>query len=164
LNTKDLIHAVHTQVLLSSLTDSCLPNTGLPSTPEDVDALHGETLFGKDPCLVMILSITEVGHSAFQLQTTMETRKEALSGVARIRRIRNPQADGAEEDDQEEEEDDEKIPPYPRSMLRLELSDGHTTMKAMEYRRINGLTLGETALGSKVYTLPRDSHDRCRIS
>lgn len=97
----------------------------------------------------MVMSIMEVGHSAFQLQTTMENRKEALSGVRRIRRIRNPQADGEEEDEVEEDDDDEAIPPYPRGMLSLELSDGFNTLKAMEYKRIDGLTLGETALGSK---------------
>jgi len=98
----------------------------------------------------MVMSVMEVGHSAFQLQTTMENRKEALSGVRRIRRLGNPQADGGEEGEEEEDEDDEAIPPYPRGMLRLEVSDGYTTLKAMEYQRISGLTLGETALGSKV--------------
>ena len=149
INTRDLIHAVNLQLLLSSLSDSCLPHTGLPD-PDALDDLHGEILFQKDPCLVMVMSIMEVGHSAFQLQTTMENRKEALSGVRRIRRIRNPQADGVEEDEAEEDDDDEAIPPYPRGLLRLELSDGFNTFKAMEYKRIDGLTLGETALGSKV--------------
>lgn len=99
----------------------------------------------------MVMSVMEVGHSAFQLQTTMENRKEALSGVRRIRRMRNPQADGGgQEGEEAEEEDDEEIPPYPRGMLRLELSDGFNSVTAMEYRRMGDLSLGETALGSKV--------------
>jgi RecQ-mediated genome instability protein 1 len=151
INTRDLIHSVNLQLLLSSLSDSCLPQTGLPA-PELLEDLHGEMLFQKDYCLVMVMSIMEIGHSAFQLQTTMENRKEALSGVRRIRRIRNPQADGggADEEEAEDDDDDEAIPPYPRGMLRLEVSDGFHTLKAMEYQRIDGLTLGETALGSKV--------------
>jgi len=85
-----------------------------------------------------------------------------LSGVRRIRRLGNPQADGGEEGEEEDEEDDEAIPPYPRGMLRLELSDGHSTLKAMEYQRINGMTLGETALGSKVSSAGgRDIREDC---
>ena len=161
INTKDLIHAVNLQLLLSSLDDSCVPNTGLPG-PDELDDLHGEILFQKEGCLVMVMSVMEVGHSAFQLQTTMENRKEALSGVRRIRRLGNPQADGGEEGEEEDDEDDEAIPPYPRGMLRLELSDGYSTLKAMEYQRINGMTLGETALGSKVSSAGgRDIREDC---
>ncbi len=43
-----------------------------------------------------------------------------------------------------------KIPDYPREMLKMEISDGRRVMKAMEYRRIGALKLGETALGAKV--------------
>lgn len=140
---------VNSQFLLSSLCDSCLPDTGLPQ-PEQYEEYNNQILFAKDGCLVMVLSIMEIGHSAFQLQTTMENRREALSGAGRIRRIRNPQADGDNAGDEDEEEETDEIPPYPRSMLMLEVSDGYNVMKAMEYKRISGLTLGESALGSKV--------------
>ena len=96
----------------------------------------------------MILSIQEIGASAFALKTTMEQRKEVLSGVTRIRRMKDP----GEEEGEEDENDgaDERLPAYSRSMLSMEVTDGFTIMKAMEYRRIPGLVLGETMLGAKV--------------
>ncbi len=78
----------------------------------------------------------------------MDQRKEVLSGVTRIRRMKDP---GEEEGDEDENEgDEERLPAYSRSMLSLELTDGFTVMKAMEYRRIPELVLGETMLGAKV--------------
>lgn len=65
-----------------------------------------------------------------------------LDGATRIRRM------GEEETDEEVEEG--KLPAYPRGMLKMEVSDGRRVMKAMEYRRIGELKLGETALGAKV--------------
>ena len=56
MNTRDLIHAVNLQLLLSSLSDSCVPQTGLPA-PELLEDLHGKMLFQKDHCLVMVMSI-----------------------------------------------------------------------------------------------------------
>ncbi len=104
----------------------------------------------------MITAITEVGSSAFQLRTVKEQRAEALSGAAKIRRLRvrgmEGEGDGGGEEEEEEEDDIKEgdIPPYPRGMLMLEVSDGHRLMRAMEYKRIDGLKLGDTALGSKV--------------
>lgn len=43
-----------------------------------------------------------------------------------------------------------KLPEYPRSMLKLELSDGRGVVKGIEYKRIPGLKLGDTKLGCKV--------------
>ena len=88
--------------------------------------------------------MTEIGASAFQLQTTMQMRKDVFEGRTRIRRIDD---DGAE---QEEDLDDGKLPVYPRGMLKLELSDGRRRIRAMEYRRLDGLRLGDTPLGCKV--------------
>lgn len=47
-------------------------------------------------------------------------------------------------------EDEGPVPKYPRGMLRLELSDGFTTVEAVEYRSIPQLELGVTPLGYKV--------------
>lgn len=47
----------------------------------------------------------------------MTDRREARSGVAKIRRLQ-----GEDEDEAEEEGDD--VPKYQRGMLKLELSDG----------------------------------------
>lgn len=95
----------------------------------------------------------EIGVSAFSLQTTAEARREALSGATRIRGIRYAPTgeDGGQQDDEQEEEVDvDGVPPYQRSMLLLDVSDGRRTMRAMELRRIEALQLGVTELGSKV--------------
>lgn len=162
-----MFFAIQTQLLLSNLEKSLLqypltpPIPGkLTTLPADPTVVHDVVLFGpekKDACLVQIVSISEVGHSAFQTKNTMEQRKEALSGVGRIRRIRdyaepsngNNNVNGDQPPDEEDNEPDD-VPPYPRSMLMLDVSDGFRVMRAMEYRRIDALKLGETALGSKV--------------
>jgi RecQ-mediated genome instability protein 1 len=48
------------------------------------------------------------------------------------------------------DEDDGPIPKYPRSTLRLVLSDGSFNFNAFEYRRLPKLELGSTPLGCKV--------------
>ena len=122
------------QYLFSDLSLSTL-SSALPTEA------HDTTLFSR-PTLVQILSITEIGSSAFQLQTVVEQRRDVLEGTTRIRRMG--------EEDSEDEVEDGKLPAYPRGMLKLEISDGRRVMKAMEYRRIEELKLGETALGAKV--------------
>lgn len=92
------------------------------------------------PTLLQIHTISEVGHSAYQIQTVMEQRSEVLSGRTRIRGL---------DDDGENEVEEGKVPPYPRGMLRLELGDGRRIVRAMEYKRINDIVLGQTSLGSK---------------
>ncbi|KAJ9125311.1 hypothetical protein QFC22_000268 [Naganishia vaughanmartiniae] len=166
LDLRGMFFAIQTQLLLSNLAESLLPYplnppppgklTTLPAEPELV---HDAVLYGpdkKDACLVQIVSISEVGQSAFQTKNVMEQRKEALSGVGRIRRIRDHtepsnsnNANGEQPPDEEDNEPDD-VPPYPRSMLMLDVSDGFRVMRAMEYRRIDALKLGETALGSKM--------------
>jgi RecQ-mediated genome instability protein 1 len=55
-----------------------------------------------------------------------------------------------DEGEDEEEIVPGKIPEYPRGMLKLELGDGRAAVKAIEYKRLGDLKLGETALGCKV--------------
>lgn len=69
-----------------------------------------------------------------------------LDGVNRIRQLDDPENG----DNIEEEIEEGKLPNYPRGMLKLELGDGRNTIKAIEYRRLDGLKLGETELGAKV--------------
>lgn len=102
--------------------------------------LPSSILFPK-PTLVQVLSITDIGASAFSLQTTLEQRREVFSGATRIRGI---------DDDDDDEIDESKLPAYPRGMLSLGISDGRNALRAIEYRRLDGLELGETRLGIKV--------------
>ncbi|WWC93499.1 hypothetical protein V866_000334 [Kwoniella sp. B9012] len=133
------IDEVHTQFLYSDLSQSTLLSRSFPSAQTE---LHEIVLFPR-PTILQIHHVSEIGHSAFQIQHTMEQRSEVLSGQTLIRRM-------DDEEENENEVDSGKVPPYPRSMLKLELSDGRRTVKAMEYRRINGLVLGQTSLGCKL--------------
>ncbi|ORX38447.1 hypothetical protein BD324DRAFT_620897 [Kockovaella imperatae] len=132
------LEAVHDQFLWSNLAHSTLPSN---ATPADPSSSQSALLF-VEPTLLQIESITEIGSSAFQLQNTVNMRRVVIEGRTRIRRIDDP-ADG-------EEVDDANMPVYPRGMLRFELSDGRSKVRAIEYKRLNGLKLGETPLGCKL--------------
>lgn len=134
------------QYLYSDLSLSTTASDAIPDVVDD------KVLFPV-PTLVQIVSLIEIASSAFQLQTVSEQRKEVLSGATRIRRM----------DDEEErpegyatqgvgvdEDGGDKLPSYPRGMLKMEVSDGNRQIKAIEYRRLPGIKLGETRLGSKV--------------
>ncbi|KLT46314.1 hypothetical protein CC85DRAFT_325094 [Cutaneotrichosporon oleaginosum] len=127
--------SVEHQYLCSDLGASTTPSLALP-TPEDVER-HTTTISG--PLMVQIHSMMDIGVSAVNLQRTMEERREMLSGATRIRRM-----------DSDEEVEDGKVPAYQRSMLSLEVSDGRTAIRAIEYRRIEGLSLADTPLGTKL--------------
>lgn len=142
-----ILYNVETQLLQSDLGDSMLAGTGLPVDVSEYDKVK---LTGP-PILVEIVSITEIGHSAFSLLNVRQARIERadLTGLA------------------EEEENDEEtgpVPNYPRSMLQFELSDGSTTMKAIEYRSLPALELGDTALGFKVSETEAQSSSFCTLA
>ncbi|KAG8747782.1 hypothetical protein FRC12_013988 [Ceratobasidium sp. 428] len=128
-NFETLRSHVEEQFLQSNLADSVLPDAGFPA-PDSHDIRIKNML-------CEVVAITEIGHSAFSLKNVRQARvdKEDLAGLA-----------GDLEDGE-----DYTIPKYPRSMLRMEISDGHKTMRAIEYRRIPDLELGVTPLGTKIY-------------
>lgn len=119
----------------SSLADSTLPNTGLP---QNIRTVKRARLTGL-PCLVEIRAISDIGIGAFNLMNVRQNRMDRadLAGLVR-------------QDEEDAEEDEGPVPKYPRGMLRLELSDGLTTVEAVEYRSIPQLELGITPLGYKV--------------
>ncbi|KAI0322756.1 hypothetical protein OF83DRAFT_1080008 [Amylostereum chailletii] len=127
-----IIEYVNVQLLSSNLADSMIPGTGIPATVAGMERGH----LSGPPVLVQITTLTDIGHSAFSLMNTRQTRidKEDLAGLA--------EDDGGE--------DDGPIPRYPRSMLRFTLSDGSTTLPAVEFERLPQLELGETPLGFKI--------------
>ncbi|WVQ80198.1 hypothetical protein IAT38_002303 [Cryptococcus sp. DSM 104549] len=147
-NTDD----VHFEYLNSDLA-LCTLASRVVFPPGD---LHDRILFPQ-PTVLQIHALSEIGFSAFQVQTTMEQRSEVLSGMNKIRRIddrprvgENGEALENGEEEGEEEEVEGRVPPYPRGMLRLEVGDGRRIIKAMEYQRIADLVLGQTSLGSKL--------------
>jgi RecQ-mediated genome instability protein 1 len=135
-----ITNAVRDQLRGSHLEASTVSGTGLPAIAQQ---FSGTLPFKDQPLLVEIIAMTEVGHSAFTLTNTRQTRidREDLAGMA------------LERGDDEAAEDEGPIPKYPRSMLRLEITDGTITMRAMEYRRLPELELGVTPLGYKVHLL-----------
>jgi RecQ-mediated genome instability protein 1 len=135
--TQEFIVNVEGQLLESDLRDSMLEGTGLPL---NIATLNGVKL-RCGPVLCEVTDITEIGHSAFTLLNTRQQRNE-LEDLANL-----ALDDGVENDEG-------PCPDYPRTMLRLELTDGTTTVHAVECRKIPQLKLGETPLGYKVCLRP----------
>ena len=138
-DTQKLTRALETALLDSDLKDSMQPGTGFP---EDVATVNNLVVQGS--ILVQVVDITEIGHSAFSLTNVRQTRldQEDLAGLA-----------GQNEENENQNQGDEDagpIPKYPRSMLKLHLSDGTVTVPAIEFRKIPELELGVTILGCKV--------------
>ncbi|KAG6856895.1 hypothetical protein H0H87_012476 [Tephrocybe sp. NHM501043] len=138
---QDLVDAIKYQILESSLSDSMLPGTGLPTHiahTETKTVLTGQEIF------VEITALTEIGSSAFSLNQTRIAREERIK-------------EGNIIDDEGEGDIDVSgegpMPKYSRSMLRFELTDGTTTVPAIEYRNLPELSLENTPLGFKVFVL-----------
>lgn len=132
------------QLLLSDLSTS----TSLAETSPLKEVKISEQPFERQPkvkqlssrgILVQIQSITEIGHSALSLQTVHQKLQDDAQGRDRVVDLEDP------------ESQDRQAPiSYPRAMLKFELSDGHYTVPAIEYQKINGLNLAETPLGCKL--------------
>ena len=148
---KEIIKHVQAQLIQSDLSASMLAGTGLP---RDVGELNNTKIPGP-PVLVEVVSMTEIGHSAFNLHNVRPARREKadLAGLAQ----------GDEGEDGEQRQEDGAIQKYPRSMLRFQLSDGATILQAIEYRRSPDLELGETPLGFKVRSLSHILADNLTI-
>jgi len=143
--TKRITDTVEEALFDSDLKDSMQSGTGFL---ESITTASDTTVQGS-PILVQIVDITEIGHSAFSLTNVRQTRldQEDLAGLARENEEEN-------EGQNQADEDAGPIPKYPRSMLKLQLSDGTVTMPAIEFKRIPGLELGVTPLGCKVISSP----------
>jgi RecQ-mediated genome instability protein 1 len=142
---QQLIKRTEEQLLFSdlsvSLSQGALP-TGLGTEP-DV-RVPGRVL-------VQVLSINDISHPALVLKDVHEQRKEhaatSLSGLAPSPR---PPFGGNEAAAKTVEP-----PKFPRGMLSLELSDGFTTISAIEYKTVPGLSMDTTELGAKVRRFPQ---------
>ena len=129
-NLDVIIRHVEHELLGSDLQDSMIPGTGVP---QNTNTIRDGKLSG---VLVQIVSIMEIGHSAFSLQNVRQARIE--------------RADLAGLNIEDGDDQEGSVPKYPRSMLRFQLSDGATVLEAIEYRRIPEFELGVTPLGYKV--------------
>ncbi|WVQ71974.1 hypothetical protein IAR50_001517 [Cryptococcus sp. DSM 104548] len=142
--TEPTAQNVQSEYLFTNLAHCTLPSAAIPEGD-----LHNITLF-PEPTLLQVHSVTEIGNSAFQIQTVMEQRSEVLSGRTRIRGLGDAEQDANGEEGEEEELEEGRVPPYPRSMLKLEVGDGRKVIKAIEIKRIPDFVLGQTNLGSKI--------------
>ncbi|PBL03554.1 hypothetical protein ARMGADRAFT_952529 [Armillaria gallica] len=133
---QQILKHVEEQLLCSNLQDSMLQGTGLPA---DITNPETQQTVVAGPVLVEIVSITDIGVSAYNLNKIRITRDE---------RIAAGEQEVGEGD--VEVEGEGPIPAYTRSMLRMDLSDGTIILKSMEYRPLKDLTLGETPLGCKL--------------
>lgn len=145
-----LLKTVEQQILLSPL-ESCTASGSLPpGASEEQDGILSP---GKGQ-LLQIISMDEVGHSALHLKETLQARREdAKLGVEADRvRVQGLTQEGEAEDAGTGAAgvSGGGAARFPRAMLKLELSDGHSTLQALEYRRIPALDLGSTDLGSKL--------------
>ncbi|KAI0649115.1 hypothetical protein C8Q79DRAFT_493110 [Trametes meyenii] len=129
-----ILENVNTQLLQSNFADSMVAGTGFPP-----NVLNAEKVFLEGPILVEIVEIMEIGHSAYSLLQTYESRQE-------YRKQADLRAAGGDADAEEQK----PMPKYPRSMLQLELSDGVSTLPAIESKKLPEFELGETPLGCKM--------------
>lgn len=141
-HSNQFLQDVEAQLLQSDLTDSMLEGTGLPIHITQSDHREANTRLTGPPVLVEIVAITEIASSAYQLDQIRVAREE------RMRLGQTDDDEGGEGD--LEIEGEGPMPKYPRGMLRFQLSDGTTTLSAIEYRSLPDLVLGKTKLGFKV--------------
>ncbi|KAG6862495.1 hypothetical protein C0995_000042 [Termitomyces sp. Mi166 len=134
-----LIKKIDYQILQSNFNDSMLPGTGLPIHIAHTDT---KTVLTGPEIHVEVIALTEIGHSAFSLNQTRLAREERIK-------------EGNIVDDPEQEGDidvagEGPMPKYSRGMLHFQLTDGTTTVPAIEYRALPQLSLQDTPLGIKV--------------
>ncbi|CCA68887.1 hypothetical protein PIIN_02747 [Serendipita indica DSM 11827] len=148
-DTEQLSEQVLLQLLQSDLCDSAMRDTGFPNGIQQMkNGIIGTRASG-GPILVQIVAITDIGVSAFTLKNVRQSRldKADMTGLTKEKDLDEEGADGAQPPGEDE---DATMPPYPRSMLSLLISDGTVTIKAIEAKRFDGLVLGETPLGCKL--------------
>jgi RecQ-mediated genome instability protein 1 len=155
---RQLIKQTEEQLLFSDLAHSL--SSG--ALPVDIGSSDESKIPGR--VLVQVLSITDISHSALQLSDIHKRRKEhaasllavvggatQASGSFSSSRPPPPQSTAATTTTLDGEGGEADMPlNFPRGMLSLQLSDGFTTVKAIEYRTIPQLSLETTQLGCKV--------------
>ncbi|CAH7677659.1 hypothetical protein BY996DRAFT_2881642 [Phakopsora pachyrhizi] len=152
LSGPQLIKKVENQLLLSDLSASTsepvsdlLPLPSLITIDREFGDFPKELSLSDRGVLVQIQSMTEIGQSAISLENVHKKLMDATQGRDRVIDL----DDEINRNDQDSQEQSQEVK-FPRSMLRFELSDGHRTVQAVEYKRIKDLELGVTPLGCKL--------------
>ncbi|KAL7006449.1 hypothetical protein EMMF5_004102 [Cystobasidiomycetes sp. EMM_F5] len=171
LSGQQLLKEVERQVLRSSLNDATIHHDQLiPDEEQDGDALQvngasEHILFSgrQGGVLVQIEEIVEIGHPAHDLLKRHEARvedKKVLKTEGRAIQRVNMQPDPTQTQTNGTQAatgaavgdivDNTPANRFPRHMLKLVVSDGWSQRSAIEYRRIQGLSLEDTQLGCKL--------------
>jgi RecQ-mediated genome instability protein 1 len=148
----ELAKQVELQLLQSDLADSMQRQTGFPASIHNMKNGVIGTRASGGGILVQINAITEIGASAFTLKNVRQARmdKADMTGLTKDKIDTEAGEDQVNSTAREVDEEDVTMPSYPRSMLSLMVTDGNLQIKAIEYKKINDLKLGETPLGCKV--------------
>jgi RecQ-mediated genome instability protein 1 len=131
------------RVLHSRFSDIMQAGTGFPNR---IGSTMVHTII-EGPIVLELIHITDVGVSAFSLERTRQDRDQALylQLLALARAGRTITKEGLLDLKR-------ALPEYPRGVLKLILSDGHTEIQAVEYKRLP-FKLGKTKIGLKVLFL-----------
>lgn len=138
---EEYLRTVIDHTMNSKLEETAEVGTGLPPL---ISASTTYTTIDH-PVVLQLVHITEVGISAFLLSSVREERDKAYRcGLLSL-------ADhGGCPTPSNLETIEESLPEYPRKCLKMYLSDGRTTIEAMELEIIPELRLGKTRMGVKV--------------
>ncbi|KAN0064523.1 hypothetical protein ACQY0O_002151 [Thecaphora frezii] len=172
-----LAKQVRQQLLAADLGAATLSTTG--SFPSDLTSHEQTTIAAgtKNALLVQVVSIMDIGVSAAAQLEVAEARKAARStlggpsllypaistvnATAPARALNGGEDNGEQHEADaashmadfaaQEEEAGRPSTVFPRKMLQLLLSDGHTAeVAAFEHERVQGLDMNETMLGCKI--------------
>lgn len=143
--------------MLSDLATSTLHHAGLFPPNEEQTGILFDNVKGAG-VLVQVLEILEIGRPAHELlklhRDKVEDRKVFREQGRAVMRAVND-VDPTQDDNPMETQDaaaaeasNNKL--FPRSMLRLRLSDGFNEYVAIETKRIGALSMDDTQLGCKV--------------
>lgn len=153
-----LVQHVKTSLLSTRLSE-CLDRGALPSNA----ATAKEAIIGEfSPVLVEIIGKLDIGISAQTQLDVLEARSQARMTVGGA--VQLDKADESKDEDGDHggetdhmagfnaAEEKASLPAtvFPRSTIQLTLSDGFTTIKAFEHRRLPFLSMLEPPMGAKL--------------
>ena len=154
LTPPQLIKRVEEQLMLADLADAVAQGALPIELAMDAAEPPKSTRIGVGPraaILVQIMAISDIGHSALSQRDVHEERKEERRIAGEGGDVAGARVAGNDEGTEDDGRGERK---FPRAMLMLELSDGHTLVRAIEYKPIAGLSLEDTPLGAKVCQNP----------
>lgn len=134
-----IVHSLHESVHNTPLHEIAVAGTGLPPLANPPTA-HGNI---EGPLVLELVHIVDIGVSAFDLEEVRQERAH-IRHQRRVSRVRSATGE------QPLQEREQVLPEYPRERLKLVLTDGFAELEAIECRRLPGIAMGKTPMGTKV--------------